>query len=173
MTETGTGATLADWFAERLPEGLFEAAPEVVVDREEITVVGAIPGPRESDEDTPGEVLARVEEAVAEYRRRTRDERIAVAREAEERFGRKVSWGAECAGRRVMFTTLSVPAMTRLRQPERLILDTLVGAGVARSRSEALAWCVHQVGKNADGWLGELREAVRRVQEVRRSGPDA
>ncbi|WP_037568383.1 hypothetical protein [Phaeacidiphilus oryzae] len=181
MTASDTGTTLAGWFAERVPEGLFEGAPEVVVDREEITVVGVIPEPEgpeepegsEESEDTPGARLARIEEAVAAFRERTREQRIQLAREAEQRFGRKVSWGVECGGRRVMFTSLSVPAMTRLRQPERQILDTLVAAGVARSRSEALAWCVHQVGRNADGWLGELREAVRRVQDVRRHGPDA
>jgi len=48
-----------------------------------------------------------------------------------------------------MFTTLSVPVMTRLRQPERLVPDTLVDAGVARSQSEALAWAVRLVGEHA------------------------
>ena len=63
--------------------------------------------------------------------------------------------------------------MTRLRQPERQVLDTLVDAGVARSRSEALAWCVKLVGKNADGWLGDLREAMEQVSKVRAEGPGA
>jgi hypothetical protein len=72
-----------------------------------------------------------------------------------------------------MFTTLSVPVMTRLRQPERQVLDTLVEAGVARSRSDALAWCVRLVGKNTESWLGELRDAMQQVERVRSSGPDA
>jgi hypothetical protein len=171
-SEESTRATLAEWFAERVPEGLFEKAPDVVVDREEITVVGRIAAPRAEDgsEVTTGPLM---EDAVAEFRERTRGDRIAVAREAEARFGRKVSWGVRAGERTVMFTTLSVPAMTRLRQPERQVLDTLVAAGVARSRSEALAWCVRQVGANADGWLGELREALRHVQDVRRQGPDS
>jgi hypothetical protein len=61
--------------------------------------------------------------------------------------------------------------MTRLRQPERQILDTLVDTGVARSRSEALAWCVRLVGEHADAWLTELREAMGAVDELRRRGP--
>ena len=43
--------------------------------------------------------------------------------------------------------------MTRLRQPQRMVLDTLVDAGVARSRSDALAWCVRLVGQHEDDWL--------------------
>ena len=59
-----------------------------------------------------------------------------------------------------MFTTLSVPVMTRLRQSERRVLDTLVDAGVARSRSDALAWCVRLTGENADSWLSRLRDGA-------------
>jgi hypothetical protein len=62
--------------------------------------------------------------------------------------------------------------MTRLRQPERQVLDTLVDSGVARSRSEALVWCVRLVGEHADGWLAELREAMTAVDEVRTRGPE-
>jgi len=71
-----------------------------------------------------------------------------------------------------MFTTLSVPVMTRLRMRERQVLDTLIEAGVARSRSEALAWCVKLVADNEEEWLRELREALQRVREVRRQGPE-
>jgi hypothetical protein len=97
---------------------------------------------------------------------------MAIAREAEHRYGRKVAWGARSGGTRRLFTTLSVPIMTRLRQPERQVLDTLVDAGVARSRSEALAWCVRLVGRHADDWLGELREAMSEVDRLRSEGPD-
>ena len=105
------------------------------------------------------------------FREDTRDERIAIAREAEHRYGRKVAWGAACGGSRQLFTTLSAPVMTRLRQPERKVLDTLVDAGVARSRSEALAWCVRLVGEHAEEWLGELREAMSAVDRLRAQGP--
>jgi hypothetical protein len=94
-----------------------------------------------------------------------------IADEAERRFGRKVSWGAQCADQRHLFTTVSVPAMTRLRLPERQVLDTLVEAGVARSRSHALAWCVRLVAERQDDWLKDLREALKQVQAVRADGP--
>ena len=66
---------------------------------------------------------------------------------------------------------MSVPVMTRLRQPERSVLDTLVDAGVARSRSDALAWCVRLVGEHTEDWLGQLREAMTAVERVRAEGP--
>jgi hypothetical protein len=72
---------------------------------------------------------------------------------------------------RVLFTTLSVPVMTRLRMAERAVLDVLEDAGAARSRSEALAWCVRMVGENLDEWLRDLRKAFDRVEEVRARGP--
>src|SRR5437870_7407918 len=51
-------------------------------------------------------------------------------------YRRKVSWGARIGDQEELFTTASVPIMTRLRMPERQVLDTLVEAGVARSRSQ-------------------------------------
>jgi hypothetical protein len=62
--------------------------------------------------------------------------------------------------------------MTRLRQSERQVLDTLVDAGVARSRSDALAWCVRLVGKHTDEWLSGLRDAMSEVEKRRAEGPD-
>jgi len=94
-----------------------------------------------------------------------------IADEAERRFGRKVSWGAECGGERTLFTTMSVPVMTRLRMDERAVLDTLVRGGVARSRSHALAWCVRLVGTHQGDWIKDLQDALVKVQQVRAEGP--
>ena len=94
-----------------------------------------------------------------------------IADEAQHRFGRKVSWGATCGDQTVLFTTLAAPAMTRLRMPERRVLDTLVDAGVARSRSHALAWCVRLVAERQDDWLKDLRGALESVEKVRAEGP--
>ncbi|MFJ5219413.1 hypothetical protein ACIP98_32500 [Streptomyces sp. NPDC088354] len=163
---------LRGWLAGRLPAGLFAELLDVTVDREEITVVGRIPEPELDAEASQVEREAALDGRVAQFRERTRDDRVGVAREAERRFGRKVSWGVECGGRRTMYTTVSAPVMTRLRQPERQVLDTLVAAGVARSRSDALAWCVRLVERNADAWLGELRESLEHVRRVRAQGPD-
>ena len=164
------------WFAGRLPDEWFTEPAEVIVDREEITIVGTLSapeaGPADGGEDDGAEaVRAAAEGRIKRFREQTREQRIEIAREAEHRFRRKVAWGARCAGHDEMFTTLSVPVMTRLRQSERRVLDTLVDAGVARSRSDALAWCVRLTGEHADAWLAELRDALRRVEEVRSQGP--
>ncbi|RAY14374.1 hypothetical protein DPM19_15535 [Actinomadura craniellae] len=163
---------LRGWFTGRLPEGWFEGPLEVVLDREEVSVVGRLPDPPRAEDVSDTEWAAAAAGQIQRFREETRERRIAIAREAEERFGRKVSWGVRCGPAREMFTTLSVPVMTRLRQPERRVLDTLVEAGVARSRSDALAWCVRLVGKNADAWLSELREALQHVERARAAGPD-
>src|SRR3712207_239563 len=171
MTETTEGK-IRGWMAGRLPEEWFTGPAEVTVDREEILVVGRL-----GDRDLPGDAEGEERTAAAlgrisRFREETRDARIRIAREAEHAFGRKVAWGAECGDVRRLFTTLSVPVMTRLRQPERRVLDTLVDAGVARSRSEALVWAVRLVGQHADDWLTQLREAMASVEQVRAQGPD-
>jgi len=160
------------WLAGRLPEDWFTEPVEVVVDRDEITIIGRIPEPSVADDASDAEQAAAVSGKVKEFRERTRERRIEIARELEHAARRKVAWGVDCGDQRELFTTLSVPVMTRLRQPERAVLDTLVDAGVARSRSEALAWCVRLVSKNAEAWLGELREAMQKVEQVRQTGPD-
>ncbi|MDR3079616.1 MAG: hypothetical protein LBV60_01580 [Streptomyces sp.] len=164
---------LRGWFAGRLPEDLFENLVEVTVDREEITVIGRIPEPRLADSASVTEKEAAVLGRIQEFRERTRDERVAVAREAEHRFRKKVSWGVECGGERALFTHVAAPVTTRLRQPERQVLDTLIAGGVARSRSDALAWCVRLVQHHTDEWLTELRDSLEQVQRVRAQGPDA
>ncbi|MEU8755917.1 hypothetical protein [Streptomyces chartreusis] len=163
---------LRGWFAGRLPDDLFEELTEVTVDREEITVIGRIPAPQLAEGVSATERAAAVEGRVQEFRERTRETRIEVAREAEHKFRRKVSWGVECGTERALFTHVAAPVMTRLRQPERQVLDTLIAGGVARSRSEALAWCVRLVQRHTDDWLSELRESLENVQRVRAQGPD-
>lgn len=154
----------AAWFAGRLPAEWFDGV-EVTVDREEITVVGSLAG--EAPEDA-----ATAEGRVGRFRSETRDQRIEIAQEAEARYARKVSWGVRHGEVSALFTHLAVPVMTRLRQPERQVLDTLVDAGVARSRSDALAWAVRLVGEHAEEWLGRLREAMGEVDKLRAEGPD-
>jgi hypothetical protein len=159
------------WFHGRVPDEWFEAPPEVTVDREEILVVGRLPDVAEAGDEGDDERAAARRGRITRFREETRERRIQIAREAERRFRRKVSWGAECGGTRQLFTTLSMPVMTRLRQAERGVLDTLVDAGVARSRSHALAWCVRLVGRHQKEWIDDLRSALVKVQEVRGQGP--
>jgi hypothetical protein len=154
------------WLSGRLPDDWYVGPPEVTVDREEILVVGELPP---LPEGTEGESASAGR--IARFREETRQRRMQIADEAEARYGRKVAWGASLGDTRVVFTSLAVPVMTRLRQQERQVLDTLVDAGVAKSRSDALAWCVKLVGEHAEEWLGKLRQAMRQVDEVRAEGP--
>jgi hypothetical protein len=166
-------STTIGWFAGRLPDGWFTGPPEVTYDREEVLVLGSLPAPDlggDADDDARAAAIASRVEA---FREETRATRMAIADAAEARFGRKVAWGVECGGVREVFTSLSVPVMTRLRMQERAVLDTLVDASVARSRSDALAWCVRLVGQHQDEWISELRDALVAVKKVRAKGPAA
>ncbi len=160
------------WFRGRIPNGWFTAPVEVSADRDEILVLGTLAVPNlGSDLTDEGRGVA-LSARIAAHREDTREQRIRIAREAEHRFGRKVAWGARCGDRTELFTTASVPVMTRLRMPERQVLDTLIDAGIARSRSEALAWCVRLVGKHQGDWIEQLRTAMAHVEKVRAEGPE-
>ena len=168
--QAGSESQVSVWFTAALPEEWRTGGDPIVgVDREEITVVLRLDAPTVDDESL---AAAAVEGRVVGFREDTRERRMGIAREAEHRFGLKVSWGVECGGRTTMFTHLAVPVMTRLRQPERRVLDTLIGAGVARSRSEALAWCVRLVDQHSGEWLTSLRNAMADVERLRAEGPD-
>jgi hypothetical protein len=160
---------LAGWFAGRLPAGWFSGPPDVSSDREEILVIGTLSEPELAKDAAPEAVAAARGARIDGFREDTRTQRMRIAEEAQGRFGRRVSWGARCGDLPKLFTT--VPAMTRLRMPERRVLDTLVDAGVARSRSHALAWCVHLVAEKQDEWLKDLRQALTGVEKVRSEGP--
>lgn len=162
----------AAWVTGLLPDDWFTEPPEVVVDRDEVLVVGRLPEPTLAEGASDADRAAAESGRITLFREETRDRRIALARQLEHRYQRKAAWGATCGGSRQLFTTLSAPVMTRLRQPERQVLDTLVESGVARSRSEALAWCVRLVGEHSQQWLDELRGALQAVDELRRRGPD-
>jgi hypothetical protein len=163
-------AKLVGWFAGRLPDGWFTAPPAVTHDRDEIVVIGTLAEPDIGDADDETRATAR-RARIQGFREDTRALRMRIADEAEARFARKVAWGARCGDEEDLFTTLSVPVMTRLRLPERRVLDTLVDAGVARSRSHALAWCVRLVGDHEGDWIDQLRDALVHVEKVRDEGP--
>jgi hypothetical protein len=165
---------IAAWFVGRLPEAwTTPEPPQTTIDRDEITVIVALEPP---DLDGDADDAAKAEAAdgrIRRFREETRDERIEIARIAEHRFERKVSWGVRVGDRTALFTHLAVPTMTRLRQSERQVLDTLIAAGIARSRADALAWCVRLVGQHSDDWLERLRSAIEDVERIRAEGPDA
>jgi hypothetical protein len=143
------------FFAQKVPKKWFVGPPAVEGDDEEILVIGVLPHGVQ----------------VTDFRESTRGDRMAMAEEAQSRFGRKVSWGVSQEGVTTFFTSQSTPIMTRLRLRERAVLDTLIEGGLARSRSEALAWCVKLVAIHQAEWLAELREALAGVEQVRAEGP--
>jgi hypothetical protein len=152
-----------DWLQGRLPDDWFDSFT-VVGDREEITIVGTIGAPDSGSAEGEAGRIRR-------FREDTRSARIAIARELESSTGRKVAWGVTCGETTQIFTRLSVPVMTRLSQPQRMVLDTLVESGVARSRSDALAWCVRLVARHQGEWLSDLDSAMEAVRTVREKGP--
>lgn len=162
----------AEWFAGRLPESWFDGDPTVTVDREEITVIGKLQPEAPNEQESESRSAGRV----SRFREESRSERMKIADEAQSRYGRKVSWGVEVGSatgtERILFTHIAVPVMTRLKQPERQVLDTLVDAGVARSRADALAWSVKLVGEHTEEWLDKLRSAMSAVDDLRAAGPD-
>jgi hypothetical protein len=133
--------------------------------------MGTLSEPELAEDAAPETVGAARSARIDGFREDTRGQRMRIADEAQSRFGRRVSWGAQCGDLTRLFTTVSFPAMTRLRMPERRVLDTLVDAGVARSRSHALAWCVRLVSEKQDDWLKDLRQALTEVEKVRSEGP--
>lgn len=176
LPETGD---IEDWFAGRLPAEWFTGAPLIEIDRDEIVVIGELPLPQPdetADAESGGKEARPVPEAtkegaIARFRESTRPARMRIADEAQHRYRRSVAWGVSIDGQRTLFTHLAVPVMTRLRQPERKVLDTLVDAGVARSRADALAWAVKLVGEHTEPWLQELRSAMQKVEDLRSEGP--
>jgi hypothetical protein len=170
-SDAQVAADVGAWLRGRLPDAWLITPPEVSVDRDEILIRIGLSAPAAEGDDAAAAAAAEAGR-ISRFREETREERMRVAREAEHRYGRRIAWGATAGGTSTSFTTLSVPVMTRLRQPERQVLDTLVDAGVARSRSDALAWCVRLVGDHADDWLAQLRDAMQAVERVRAQGPE-
>ena len=164
-------ADIKTWFATRVPPSWFVGPAEGTSDGDEALVLGTLPDVELAAGTAEGARAAARVARIDRFREETRDERVKIAREAERQFRLKVAWGARCGDQTRVFTTLSVPVMTRLKMPERSILDTLVAGGVARSRSDALAWCVRLVGMHQADWIKGLREALVKVDEARSKGP--
>src|SRR5262249_57805792 len=116
------------WFSGRLPAEWQESPAGISIDRDEI-VVTLQPG------DVPaGASEAETEEARAgrasAFREETREQRMDIAREAQRRYERTVSWGGRIGDHQELFTHLAAPTMTRLRQPPPPVRDTPAHPGV-------------------------------------------
>jgi hypothetical protein len=159
------------WFTGRLPQDWYSGSPDITFDRDEVLVVGTLPDVSMGENPSPATLAAARAGRIKQHREDTREARMRIDREAQHRFGKKVSWGAVCGDVHELFTTVALPVMTRLRMPERQVLDTLVESGVARSRAHALAWCVRLVGEHQAEWIESLRHALSNVEKARSEGP--
>ena len=165
-------STITAWLLGRLADSWSAVAPPTItIDRDEITIIATVDTPALDDAATDVDRAEAAAGRISGFREDTREQRMQIARETEHRYDRKVAWGVTVGHRTALFTHLASPVMTRLRQPERMVLDTLVAANVARSRADALAWCVRLVGRHSEEWLTELREAMEAVDRLRASGP--
>jgi hypothetical protein len=162
---------IREWFQARVPKDWFAGPLEITADGDEILLIGTLPDVELAGAGSAEARAAARDARINRFREETRDERVRIARDGERRFRKKVGWGAKCGDQAKLFTTISAPVMTRLRMPERSILDTLVAGGVARSRSDALAWCVRLVGMHQADWIKGLRDALVKVDEARSKGP--
>lgn len=172
-TTAAQRSSIQAWVAGRVPREWEVDPAEVRIDDDEVLVLVHLPDVESVSEMSADDRRTGETARIAGFREESRVRRIEIAEDAEGAFGRMVSWGACCGETTLSFTTASVPVMTRLRIDERLVLDTLVDAGVARSRSEALAWCVRLVGRNEDRWIADLRAAFAQVDQVRSRGPSS
>ena len=178
MITDETRERVAGWFAGRLPQEWQATPAQITIDREEITVRLSIPDvewartqtaarsrgagrpgqgvprgdPRQADGDRPrGRAPLRRQGVVGTAGRRGR-RRAQRALDPRRRAGDDPAAPAAADG----------PGHPRRRR-------------VARSRADALAWCVQLVGQHEDDWLTELRDAWRRspTYAARAPPPDA
>jgi hypothetical protein len=153
------------WLQERLPAQLLSGAPEVNIYDDEIVLL--LPVATDGEPAPGGDAREAALHQIGRKREETRRLRMQVAQELQEIVGRPVAWGMRLGDTSALFTTRSAPVMTRLGRAERDVLDTLVAAGVADTRSSALAYTVRAFAAEHADWLSEVREAIEQVDQVR------
>ena len=155
------------WLSGRMPKDWEVTVGDLQMDPQEVLVTLRLKDVENPEGDLEAARIGRIQQ----FREDTRDARITISQEAQRKYGRILSWGAECGEVRQMFTHLALPVMTRLRIAEREVLDALVASGIARSRAHALAWCVALVRQHEAEWLKELKQAMESVARVRSQAP--
>ncbi|HEU5102687.1 MAG TPA: hypothetical protein VFU22_26865, partial [Roseiflexaceae bacterium] len=133
---------LQSWLQERVPANVVSGPPEIAIYDDEAVIVLPLLLPELGRAPEVEERRAAERELIAQRREETRPWRMKLARELQSKLGRAVAWGMRAGESEALFSTRSVPVMTRLGRAERDVLDTLVAAGVADTRSAALAYAV-------------------------------
>jgi hypothetical protein len=152
---------------ERAPANLLAEPPDIAIYDDEVVIVLPIVIPEQHDALPEEEQRASERALIARRREETRPWRMKQARELQPKLGRAVAWGMRAGASEALFSTRSVPVMTRLGRTERDVLDTLVAAGVADTRRAALAYAVRAFAAEHTDWLDEVREAIAQVDQVR------
>ena len=172
-TEPPPADDAAAWITGAIPDGWFTEPPEVVVDRDEIIIWGRLPEPRAGrrrHRRRQGRRPGRPDQPVPGGHPR-RPDPGAPGRSSTATSARS-AWGVRCGDTEELFTHLSAPVMTRLRQPERQVLDTLVDAGVARVPLRGAGLVRHAWSASTPrSGSTDLRDAMTKVDELRRRGP--
>lgn len=158
---------LQHWLQAHLPVDLVVKLPEVRVYPDEIVVILQLSDAGLGREVGEQELMEAEHQLIAERREETRPLRMRLARELQARLNRPIAWGMRVGTSEMLFTTRSAPVMTRLGRAERELLDTLVAAGVAETRSAALAYVVRAFAVEHADWLAEMRQALTQIDEVR------
>ncbi len=123
------------WFAGRLPDDWFAGAPSVSADDQQITVLGNLAG-ADVPEGSAAELRAGAEAGrIARFREHTRGYRIAVAQEAEHRFGLPVTWAAKCGGTELTFTPGGSGRRSRHSENRDEAKQVMIGRWVRGRRS--------------------------------------
>jgi hypothetical protein len=142
---------LQRWVAQRLPPDLAAGPPEVRRYADELVVMLQVATPATPDE--PAALIGRLREE-------SRALRMQIAGEIERGQRLPVAWGMRAGDTEILFTSRTAPVMTRLARAERDVLDTLVAAGVAETRSSALAYTVRAFAAEHGEWLAEVRRVI-------------
>lgn len=158
---------VSQWVYARLPAALLSGPPEVALYDDEVVIVLPIVGAPGGAAAGPNEQRQAEFRLIAERREETRQLRMKLARELQKQLDLPIAWGMRVGGSEVLFTTRSAPVMTRLGRAEREVLDTLVAAGVADTRSAALAYAVRAFALEHADWIAEVRAAIAQVEQVR------
>ncbi len=151
------------WVAQQLPPLLAHRPPEVRQYADELLIVLHVVPPEAFDSES----IEASQALIGRLRAETRGLRMQIASELEGTLGLPVAWGMRLGELEMLFTTRTAPVMTRLGRAERDVLDTLVAAGVADTRSSALAYTVRAFAAEHGAWLAEVREAIAEVERVR------
>ena len=156
---------LSQWLLSQLPASVTGSDPEINIDADELLVTLNL------STDTlkgDGEALKKLEQELIERQRsETRKLRIQLGRHLERISGYAVSWGMRAGGTVQHFTMNSVAVMTRLSGPERQVLDMLIAANVANTRSAALAYIVRTFAAEHQEWLNQVQEAAKHMSSLR------